>query len=141
MKLIKTLCTSLLVLTISIIIPSSNLFADENNYPIMPIGQTIPMSGSCRKSYNGYYVDYSISGTYERNTSSITNVKVNVWNAVMNDNGGAQDGSYSVRYDSSWYKSSVSGKKLSITIYIKVNIISGGSVISTETQSHTFNFS
>ena len=54
MKLIKTLCTSLLVLTISIIIPSSNLFADENDYPIMPIGQPITQSLSADETQKTY---------------------------------------------------------------------------------------
>ena len=73
MKLIKTLCTSLLVLIISIIIPSSNLFADENDYPIMPIGQPITQSLSAdetQKTYTdgtmGYIVEFRLNISYER---------------------------------------------------------------------------
>ena len=44
MKLFKILCTSLLVLTISMVIPSNTLFAEEGNYQIMPTGITKPFS-------------------------------------------------------------------------------------------------
>ena len=44
MKLFKILCTSLLVLTISMVIPAKTLFAEEGNYQIMPTGLTKPFS-------------------------------------------------------------------------------------------------
>lgn len=127
MKLFKILCTSLLVLTISIIIPSNTLFAEEENYQIMPTGITKPFSKSATifttysDGVNGYEVQFSVSGTYYYGVNGqgqpfARDVVVTSCTSGRNDNHGPQDGSHKVIVTGTTYDVSYSGNSASIVV-------------------------
>ena len=131
MKLFKILCTSLLVLTISMVIPAKTLFAEEGNYQIMPTGLTKPFSknGNRFSAYsdgvNGYEVQFSVSGTYYYGVNGqgqpfARDVNVTSCTSGANDNHGPQDGSHTARVVHTAHYVSYSGNSASIVVTSRV---------------------
>lgn len=127
MKLFKILCTSLLVLTFSMVIPSNTLFAEEGNYQIMPTGITKPFSKSdtifttYSDGVNGYQVQFSVSGTYYYGVNGqgqrfARDVNVTSCTSGVNDNHGPQDGSHNARVVHTANYVSYSGNSASIVV-------------------------
>lgn len=148
MKLFKSICTCLLVLAVSIIAPCTSLFADENNYPIMPTGITKPFSkyATDYTSYTdgtyGYEVQFSVSGTYYHGVDSsgsafASNVSVSSCTSGVNDNYGPQDGTYSATVVNTTYYTSKSGNSVKIVVSSRVKETINGSAKYT-THQHTF---
>lgn len=80
----------------SIVVPCSNLFADENSYPIMPVGQLITQELKADEEYktytdgtSGYVVEFRLNITYERSQSGskwyANNLVVNSCSTGVND--------------------------------------------------------
>lgn len=139
MKLFKILCTSLLVLTISMVIPSNTLFAEEGNYQIMPTGLTRPFSknGNRFSAYsdgvNGYEVQFSVSGTYYYGVNGqgqrfARDVNVTSCTSGVNDNHGPQDGSHNARVVHTANYVSYSGNSASIVVTSRVKETINGTV-------------
>lgn len=139
MKLFKILCTSLLVLTISIIIPSNTLFAEEGNYQIMPTGITKPFSKfetiftTYSDGVNGYQVQFSVSGTYYYGVNGqgqrfARDVNVTSCTSGVNDNHGPQDGSHNARVVHTANYVSYSGNSASIVVTSRVKETINGTV-------------
>ena len=139
MKLFKILCTSLLVFTISMVIPSNTLFAEEGNYQIMPTGITKPFSKSetifttYSDGVNGYEVQFSVSGTYYYGVNGqgqrfARDVNVTSCTSGVNDNHGPQDSSYNAIVAGTTYDVSYSGNSVSIVVTSSVKETINGTV-------------
>lgn len=139
MKLFKILCTSLLVLTISMVIPAKTLFAEEENYQIMPTGITRPFNKSetifttYSDGVSGYEVQFSVSGTYYYGVNGqgqpfARDVVVTSCTSGRNDNHGPQDGSHKVIVTGTTYDVSYSGNSASIVVTSSVKETINGTV-------------
>ena len=134
MKLFKILCTSLLVLSISIINPSNIIFADENNYPTMPTGQPITQSLSADeyKTYAdgtlGYQVQFRLNISYERSQNGnkwyAKNVTINSCSTGVNDQYYGSLNSYSARSTNTTWSVDNSGTRpyLNVTATVEERI-------------------
>ena len=148
MKLFKSICTCLIVLTISFVAPCASSFADEDNYPIMPAGITKPFSkyAADYTTYTdgtySYQVQFRVSGTYYHGVDSsgsafASNVSVSSCTTGVNDNSGPQDGTYSVTVVNTTYYTSKSGNSVKIVVSSRVKETINGSA-KYITHQHTF---
>lgn len=105
MKIIKKISICLLSIALLSILPIASVFADENDYPIMPIGQPITQSfykttnTTYRDGVSGYEVQFKFNITYERSQSGskwyARDVVINSCTSGVDDNLGPQDGTHS----------------------------------------------
>ena len=148
MKLFKFLCTSLLILTFLMVIPSNTLFAEEENYQIMPTGITKPFSKSetifttYSDGVNGYEVQFSVSGTYYYGVNGqgqpfARDVNVTSCTSGANDNHGPQGGSHDAIVVHTTYDVSYSGNSVSIVVTSSVKETINGRDIYVDHQ-HVF---
>lgn len=148
MKLFKILCTSLLVLTISMVIPAKTLFAEEENYQIMPTGITKPFSKSATiftaysDGVNGYEMQFSVSGTYYYGVNGqgqpfARDVVVTSCTSGANDNHGPQGGSHDAIVVHTTHDVSYSGNSVSIVVTSSVKETINGRDIYVDHQ-HVF---
>lgn len=140
MNLIKKCLISLFALSMLVVVPNNVVFADEND-GIMTIGQIIPVSMSYTDEYtyaNGfdtYCLTFSISGTYERGTSNVSNVSVtpNAWWS----NGGTDSALSSISVLNVWYNVSYKSNYAIVTVYASISEQNDGSY-RTVTKQHSF---
>ena len=149
MKFFKTIITSMLALMFIISVPAGFVFADENgDYPIMPVGITKPFSKSAsdystyKDGTSGYYIQYSVSGTYYHGVDSSSNafakdVSISSCTSGLNDNIGPQDGTYNAKIVNTNYYTSKLGYKVAIVISVRVKETIKGSAYYSNHQ-HTF---
>lgn len=130
MKLIKRCLIYLLSLSMLIILPVTNVFADEND-GIMVIGQPISSSLSKNETYlyddktPSYVVQYRASVSYERSKNSygkyyVSNVKYNSISVGVDDSAGPQD-YYSAQVKS--YSYTLYNGNSTRNAYLRVNVI------------------
>ena len=121
------------------VIPSNTLFAEEENYQIMPTGITKPFSKSetifttYSDGVNGYEVQFSVSGTYYYGVNGqgqrfARDVNVTSCTSGRNDNHGPQDGSHKVIVTGTTYDVSYSGNSASIVVTSRVKETINGTV-------------
>lgn len=123
MKFFKKLFISLLSISLMIIIPTTTVFADENDgYSTMPIGRPITNSFSSDDtvayrdgSDHTYIIEYRLNLTYEKtkngNNFFVKDVVINSCSIGVRDNNSPQDGTYWAREVSSNCKIDNSGSR------------------------------